>query len=101
SDNPALSAPSTSPSPATLILPKASACQGSLCSPLAGTQACALKLSPPPTAASAGATGGNGCPPNPKVMQTPALSTKGACVRCSPTPTTNLSAPTPASLSPP
>lgn len=33
---------------------QASACQGSLCSPLAGTQACALKLSPPPTAASAG-----------------------------------------------
>lgn len=35
-------------------------------------------------------------PPNPIVMQTPALSTKGACVRCSPTPTTtHLSAPTP------
>lgn len=33
---------------------QASACQGSLRSPLAGTQACALKLSPPPTAASAG-----------------------------------------------
>lgn len=33
---------------------QASACQGSLCSPLAGTQACALKLSPPSIAASAG-----------------------------------------------
>lgn len=30
------------------------ACQGSPCRPLAGTQACALKLSPPPTAAGAG-----------------------------------------------
>lgn len=41
------------------------------------------------------------CPPNPIVMQTPAQSTKGACVRCSPTPSTHLSAPHPSqALSP-
>lgn len=44
--------PDSSPVPGRCM--QASACQGSCCSPLVGTQACALKLSPPPTTASAG-----------------------------------------------
>lgn len=40
-------------------------------------------------------------PPNPIEMQTPTQSTKGACVRCSPTPSNHLSTLTPTRLSPP
>lgn len=41
-------------SPALARSAQASSCQGSPCSPHAGTEACALKLSPPSEAASAG-----------------------------------------------